>query len=225
MSLWSDLNQVDLLRLSNNMWMNLKNMYRNMSLILSVPAENPAWYVGNLNNRRFPEKKKVSIWNQSTVEFLERNHIFFGVSHFHLLHGLTLNKIICGMYVCVCVCNLCVDLDIMETFRWNKSTTHKWLASLNLRKNVACLVNDERQRTINAIVFACYSLWISKKCHNIYPHHSLVLKKSQFWGFFFFCNLFFWLVINSFSFAFVMLSLISFTSQKEMTVCLYPMLE
>ena len=29
-----------------------------MSLILGVPAENPAWYVGNLNNRRFPEKKK-----------------------------------------------------------------------------------------------------------------------------------------------------------------------
>lgn len=39
--------------------MNFKNMYRDMSLILSVPAENPAWCVDNLNNRIFPEKKSI----------------------------------------------------------------------------------------------------------------------------------------------------------------------
>lgn len=39
--------------------MNFRNMYRNMSLILSVPTENPAWCVDNLNNRIFPEKKSI----------------------------------------------------------------------------------------------------------------------------------------------------------------------
>lgn len=62
-----------------------------MSLILSVPAKNPAWCVDNLNNKRFPEKSQY---------FLERNHIFFGVSHFYFLYGLTFNKIICGVLVC-----------------------------------------------------------------------------------------------------------------------------
>lgn len=38
--------------------MNFKNMYRNMSMILSVPSENPAWCVDNLN-WILPEKKSI----------------------------------------------------------------------------------------------------------------------------------------------------------------------
>lgn len=41
---------------SNKMLMNLKNMYRNTSLILSVSTENMAWYIDNLNNRIFQKK-------------------------------------------------------------------------------------------------------------------------------------------------------------------------
>lgn len=66
--------------------MNLKNMYRNMSLILSVPAENPAWYVDDLNNRRFPEKKSVfeiraqwNSWKETTFSLESPTFIFYMV--------------------------------------------------------------------------------------------------------------------------------------------------
>lgn len=45
-----------------------------MSLILSVPAETPAWCIDNLSNKRFAEESQY---------FLERNHIFFGISYFY----------------------------------------------------------------------------------------------------------------------------------------------
>lgn len=59
--------------------MNLKNMYRNMSLILSVPAENPAWYVDDLNNRRFPEKKSQYLKSEHSGILGKKPHFLWSL--------------------------------------------------------------------------------------------------------------------------------------------------